>query len=398
MIENATRSAGARALAQDHTVVARVPDSGLQATDPALIRLPSGRLLASWAFRDQGGPGDPGWDAEPASRCRLALSADDGRTWEPLPALNVNTGRPFVHQGRLYLLADGHGRRNLLIMRSDDEGATWTAPVRLFTGSFWNAPAATAVRNGRLYVAYGAPDRSGRYNRSGSRLVIAVGDLSRDPMDPANWRLSTYAVYPGTPDTLRAGLNAGEDHWLEPNVVNVRGSLRLLARVRIDHQATTNMAAVCDLDDDGSEAPELTFRQFYPVPGGQGNFHVLHDAPSGLFWMTSNLATDSQNTDLERHLRERGFTLVSGGLGDERRILMLSYSVDALNWFNAGCLAMADNPLQSFHYVAPLVDGEDLLFLSRTSRDAPNQHDSDLITFHRLPQFRALALSGLHLV
>jgi hypothetical protein len=112
--------------------------------------------------------------------------------------------------------------------------------------------------------------------------------------------------------------------------------------------------------------------------------------------MLSNLPSDSQNVAFAEQLEARGFSNISGGAGDDRRFLVLSYSVDALNWFNAACLAMAPDPLQSFHYAAPLVDGDDLLFLSRTSRDAPNQHDSDLITFHRVRDFRRLAPNCMH--
>jgi hypothetical protein len=38
-----------------------------------------------------------------------------------------------------------------------------------------------------------------------------------------------------------------------------------------------------------------------------------------------------------------------------------------------------------------LIDGDDLVILSRTSRDAANQHDADLATFHRVRDFRPLA-------
>ena len=70
---------------------------------------------------------------------------------------------------------------------------------------------------------------------------------------------------------------------------------------------------------------------------------------------------------------------------------MLMYSLDALNWFQAGCIAMSPSPMQSFHYVAPLIDGDDMVFLSRTTADGSNQHDSDVATFHRLQDFRSLA-------
>jgi hypothetical protein len=380
-----------RGLAQDYTVVARVPRHELQATDPSLLRLPSGRLLASWAFRDHGGPGTLGWDAMPSERVRLATSSDEGASWQELPPIAANTGHPFLHRGRLHLLVDGHGRRDLMVTRSDDEGESWAPFVTLFEGSFWNSPSGTAVREGQWYLGFGVPNDEGRYNADGSGLVVLAADLGRDLLHGSAWRRSKPLRYPGTPASLGAGQGDRPDHWLEPNVVNDRENLHVLARCRIDHQATANLAAICDVEDRGSGKPKLTFRQFYPVPGGQGNFFVLHDHVSGLFWMLSNLPTDSKNTALARRLAARGFVDVSGGAGDERRFLVLSFSVDAFNWFNAGFLAMTSDPLQSFHYAAPLIDGEDLLFLSRTSRDAPNQHDSDLITFHRLVGFRRLA-------
>ena len=72
---------------------------------------------------------------------------------------------------------------------------------------------------------------------------------------------------------------------------------------------------------------------------------------------------------------------------------MLSYGVDALNWFPAGCVARWPSPAQAFNYTSPLIDGNDLLIASRTSRNGRDQHDNDLITFHRLPDFRSLALN-----
>jgi hypothetical protein len=71
---------------------------------------------------------------------------------------------------------------------------------------------------------------------------------------------------------------------------------------------------------------------------------------------------------------------------------MLLYSLDALNWFQAGCIAIARKLRQSFMYACPLIDGDDLLILSRTSHDARDQHDADLSTFHRVSDFRSLAL------
>jgi hypothetical protein len=44
-------------------------------------------------------------------------------------------------------------------------------------------------------------------------------------------------------------------------------------------------------------------------------------------------------------------------------------------------------------YARPIVEGNDLVVLSRSSIDAPNQHDADCATFHRVRNFRDLALN-----
>ncbi len=74
---------------------------------------------------------------------------------------------------------------------------------------------------------------------------------------------------------------------------------------------------------------------------------------------------------------------------------MLSYSLDGLNWFPAGCVAQAGKLSQSFMYARPVIDGADLAIIARSSIQAPNQHDADTATFHRVRDFRRLALKLL---
>ena len=162
----------------------------------------------------------------------------------------------------------------------------------------------------------------------------------------------------------------------------------MLVRTRMDGYATSGMCAVCDLTHENGPL-SLRFTQFHPMPGGQNKFHIVYDAAQRLFWTTVNLPTDTQDIqDREGRLKAQGF---AGRPGNERRFLFLQYSVDALNWFPAGCVAMWHKTSQSFHYVGPLIDGNDLLLLTRTSRDAANQHDSELVTLHRVKDFRSLA-------
>ena len=92
---------------------------------------------------------------------------------------------------------------------------------------------------------------------------------------------------------------------------------------------------------------------------------------------------------------------------------MLQYSIDGLNWFQAGCVAMSRNPLESFHYSSQVIDEDDLLVLARSSIGGDrkygdytwrtdhtegkaklpyNNHDSNMISLHRVKNFRSLAL------
>ena len=391
----------AEPLAQEYVEVARPPSPQVFTGECALTHLPGGDLLASYRLFSR--PDHPRWSFN------LSRSRDGGQSWEPLPALDLCDGLPFVHDNHLYLLANNVGNvgvnragepihggpqagRDIVISRSDDEGQSWHEPITLFEGSFWNAPTGTAVANGHLYRAFDLPDpEAGNPDAVGRSVVVAAGDLSQNLLDPAAWRISPPVAFPGVPNSLKRGLyeRYDDNRWLEPNVVCVGGKLRVLSRVRIDRMATAGMCTVCDLNDDGRRL-SCRFVQFHPMPGGQCKFYIVYDDTSNLFWTPANQPTNTQDLEWDRKLKARGFHQTPG---NERRFLMLFYSLDALNWFQAGCIAMSPNPLQSFHYAAPLIDGDDLLILSRTSRNASNQHDSDLVTFHRVKGFRNLALN-----
>ena len=409
-------------LAPDYVTVAGVEDylsTGWTRRDrridgPALSGIPEGGLLATFPSLVAARHTLPGDSVgTPLNSFKLARSYDGGISWEPLPALDLCDGMPFTHDGKLYLLANNRGEsyldsageevhggpaasRNIVITRSDDGGDTWLEPVTLFEGSYWNVAAGMAVANGNMYRAFDvpSPDEGAdptAVRATGHDLVVAAADLSRDLLDPGSWRISRPVSFPGVPEALKRNLYARYDdnRWLEPNVVCVGGNLRVHSRVRIDRLATAGMCAVTDIHDDG-ENISLEFVQFYPMPGGQCKFHILHDDVSGLFWATANLVTNSQDLEWGRQLSAMGFHQTPG---NERRFLMLMYSLDALNWFQAGCVAMSTNPIRSFHYTMPFIDADDMLIISRTSKNASNQHDSDLVTFHRITEFRDLALN-----
>jgi hypothetical protein len=226
----------------------------------------------------------------------------------------------------------------------------------------------------------------------GGAVVIAA-DTSRDLMDPSTWTMSTEAghPHPQTPAALVRHLNpTAVDWWLEPNFVSVNGRLRVLLRTILDGYSSASLVMVCDLthDDTGFS---LSFVQFSAMPGAQNKFFILTDPETGMFWCISNLVADSQEIIYDWNAIRSGGHYLGGG-GNDRRFLVLSYSADALNWFPAGTIAWTPNPHQSFMYPAAVIDGEDIALISRTSVNGGTQHDADLVTFHRVKNFRSLAM------
>jgi hypothetical protein len=378
-------------LAQDYTIVFRNPDPEFYVEGPGLARLADSRLVAvvpvvprnEWSVARRA----------TRSRTHILRSGDGGATWQPVSELPYYSAVPWIHRGALYLFANKGGTKSrnddLLLLRSDDGGTTWSGPVTLFQGHFWNCHTGMVQRDDRLYWAV---DDLSLGNKRGPRAV--AGDLTGDPMNPGAWRLSEPVPFPGVPDALTNPKFASlTSQYLEPNVIEVQGQLRVLATVKPKRQSTAGLSAVFDVVDTGKKL-DLKFNQFHPMPGGQLKFCVIRDEVSKLFWATANLVVDGQGAyDWWKAGEKRGNVVFASGVGgNDRRFLMLQYSLDGLNWFPAGCVAQAGKISQSFMYARPVIDGDDLAIIARSSINAPNQHDADHATFHRVKNFRQLAL------
>lgn len=369
-------------LAQDYEIVRSTPDrETYYVHDPGMTRLENGHLLVATCIRSR----KPGVDPF----TYLSSSTDGGCSWKHLGTVPFSDATAIVQNGALYLMGQYRQGTDWLIMRSDDEGRTWTDPVTLFEGRYWNCQTSMVRRNGHLYWAMSDMPDSGHWHAT----VAVACDLSRDILDPATWRVSA-PVEPPYP--MLCSRDARAEQWegsmgtgglscLEPNVVQVGDRLIALSRAVISGYTTANMGVVFDITDDG-DGLRLDFTQFSPIPGGQCKFFVLFDDVTDLFFLLTNLPTDSHDA---LGIRPDEY---NGGVGNERRLLYLFYGRDALNWFPAGCVARMPHMLQSFMYPSAVIDGEDIALISRTSKDARNQHDADLCTFHRIRNFRDLAM------
>ena len=196
----------------------------------------------------------------------------------------------------------------------------WSPPVTLFKGHYWNCHTGMATRDHFLYWA--VDDLSLGKNR-GPRVVR--GDLSADMMDPAAWRISEPVPFPGFPDAMTNPKFASlGNQYLEPNVINVAGHIRVLATVKPHRQTTAGICALLDVDE-GPDKLNLKFTQFSAMPGAQLKFCVIHDEVSKMFWATANLAVSSQGEiDLWNMGADRDLMKSDQRIGgNDRRILML---------------------------------------------------------------------------
>lgn len=384
-------SSQAKPLAQDYSIVIHNPNREFYVEGPGLARQDDGTLVAVVPVvpREE-------WSKErraTQSVTHILRSSDGGKTWQPASQLPYYSAAPFSQGKALYLLVNKGGTKvrndDLLLLKSTDGGRTWSEPATLFTGHFWNCHTGMVQRGDRLYWA---TDDLSLGNKRGPRVI--AGDLSGDPMNPKAWRMSEPVPFPGVPEAMTNPKFANlSSQYLEPNVIEVNGRLRVLATVKPKRQSTAGLAAVFDFEDKGGPI-ELKFTQFHPMPGGQLKFCVIYDETSKLFWATANLVVDGQGAfDWFREGEKRGNVRYASGLGgNDRRFLMLFYGLDGLNWFQAGCIAQAPKISQSFMYARPVIDGDDLAIIARSSINAPNQHDADHATFHRVKNFRSLAL------
>ncbi len=378
----------AEPLAQDFVVVHRVRD--LKRSDrwvcvgsPDILRLPSGRLIASMELWLQTPTSGNEGGIDYPNHCLIKASDDNGRTWTQISTNGVTWGSPFYVRDAIHMIGNDPHKRTIIITRSPDGGRSWSRTVTLFDDSHYHgAPTPVHVKDGFAYRAF-------EDTNQGMASLVVAGDLSRELLDPQAWRMSNKVEPPRDTPMLSRKLSDRENQFLEGNVVEIRGGLHVLLRTRIDNQLTAGMTSVCKLEDDGREM-KYRFDQFHPMLGGQNKFKVLYDDVSRLYWTCTAFVPDPYQDP--KPLADRGF---KGNPGNMRRILLLCYSIDGLNWLPAGCVAMSRNSLESFHYSSQLVDGDDLLVLARSSvggRLPYNNHDSNMITLHRVKNFRTHAL------
>jgi hypothetical protein len=357
---------------------------------PSLAILPNGHYAASY---------------EGYGLTHVERSTDRGVTWQPQAKVSdLKWATLFVHRAALYLIGVSRKSGSMVIRRSNDLGTTWTTPKDqgsglLGAGRFHCAPVPVVVHDGRVWRAFeefaAPPDRPVRH--FGAFMMSAPEDANL--LDGAVWTRSNKIAF------NREWIQARSKEWLEGNaVVTPTGDLVNILRVgshpaggHPDPFATVRpgiprfeVAAKMRLSADGKTATFDPDRDFIPMIGGEAKFTIRYDPTSKRYWTLANKITHPTSGADWPHSPHH-----------QRNVVALTSSSDLKSWsehyrglsYAAGTGVVKNGSRVGFQYLDWQFDGDDLVAVCRTSWDGANYHDSNCITFHRIPSFRSLTLA-----
>jgi hypothetical protein len=346
-------------------VVAHLPAAdGHYVGSPSLAVLPDGTYVAShdlFGF----GPTRPAKGMREGNDSRVFRSADRGKTWTKIADVpDQYWSTLFVHRGALYLLGTDKGFGNVTVRRSTDGGRTWTTPagpdtgLLLTGGDYHCAPVPVVEHAGRLWRAFEVNPKDAK--RRDFRAFVMSAPVDADLLRAGSWTRTNELAY----DVQQTGGN-----WLEGNAV-VAPDGQIVDLLRIGKNGIEK-AALLHVSADGHQIAWDPAQDVVDLPGGGVKFTVRFDPTSGRYW---SLVNKQKNPDAVRN----DLSLIS--------------SADLRSWRVEATLLHEPDPGTAFQYPDFLIDGDDLLVLSRTAWGAPhNFHDANYLTFHRVRNFRSPA-------
>jgi hypothetical protein len=358
-----------------------------------------------------------------AGNGRVYTSDDDGKTWKYRFNFPMTHCRPFVAGSKLYIL--GH-KGNLRITSSDDWGDSWSETAELTQNQSWHGSATNVWYKDNFVYLVMERATKGKMN-SGWKVselapVLLRGDINKDLTKRENWTFASELVfhniindkkldwfgipfyngfYPDVKKGIRGKSSFHPIGWLEANVVQITDpnhywydptgkTFHIFMRA---HTGITNIGCVIKAveQDDGTiktmlqTAPSGKKQVYLPLPGGQMKFSVTYDEKTKLYWLLGTQSTDSM-TRPEKLPDDRYC------LGDnERRRMVLHFSKNMVDWCFAGVVSIGPVEKASRHYANMVIKGDDLLILSRSGdENAHDAHNGNIITFHRIKNFRRL--------
>jgi hypothetical protein len=351
---------------EDHTFM----PSGRSPASPSLLRLPNGDLLASH---------DIYWGGCAQNLTHVFVSKDDGKSWSYLSRIYPSFWtKLFYHRNALYAFGTNGEYGDLNIFCSTDNGLTWNLPTLMCRGGNRDiggphkAPMPVVAFKGRLWTAFEYGSWGLPTFHDAGVASIAVAD---DPMVSENWTLSGFLRYSNGWDGVCEGEARG---YLEGNVVVTRDDrLVNILRYQIEH-CTPNYGRAIMLDIDHTQPEKApAYGKLIRFHGNFSKFTIHFDPVSDYYYALVNRVTQ------KKVLKQRNcLTLTRSRTLDDWEIVR-----DVLNFQDNGWPEDLDKV--GFQYVDWFIEGEDILFLSRTAiNHAHNYHNANHLTFHRIRSFR----------
>ena len=344
---------------------------------PSLAVLPNGHYVATHDYFRRGGGGTGPKDSAGVRQgiTMVYRSVDQGRTWSRVARVEPSFwATVFYHGNALYLFGYPAYGGTPLVRQSFDEGQTWTQPTDPMHGIVdpnraGGAPNPPVVHASRLWI--------------GAGLHVFSAHVGADLLQASSWTKS------GTVPYDKQALPQGEG-WFEACVVaSPRTGVVLMPKTK-----DVPYTALLHYNDPAGRPTYDPALDIVPFAGGEKKFSVFHDPVTDQFYALTNpvLPPHEPNPHWRPSFRqlfkpEQNRALI-------RNAAALYSSPDLRTWTLERVFLYDEDVCHvAFQYLAGQVEGNDLLVLSRTAWNVglwrtPRGHDANLLTFHRIPNFR----------
>ncbi len=344
--------------------------SGHYFGSPSMIRCPQGHLLASM---------DLFAINTPQNLTLIFRSDDDGVTWRYVTELMPSFWtKLFIHKGEVYALSCHTEYGDLQIGKSTDGGNTFSTPVTLIRGAngkkgssgVHKNPQNILYHNGRMYTTL---EWGAWANKDYCHAAMVMScDENADLMVPENWHFTPPVKFdhfaPELCDRPKCTMTIEGTLVLAPDG-------RLLNIMRFSKYGH---ALVYEVNTADPDAP-LTYSHLMPFAANYSKFMIQYDAVTEKYLSIGCVVYDREKTSA-------------------RNYLVLLTSSDLHQWENTLVLydlRHEDHNQVGMQYVDFIMEGDDLLYMSRTAMNGAHTfHDSNYMTFHRIKNFRQYIQKG----